>query len=141
MIFSWKILSIEVVRFLQSLLTTGVKFPIVVCTHSPAKNAGNIFIWRVSKGDEIKKVLSQNQYIIETSLSTVSSLSYTGNPKSHVLKVGRIAPSVNHLFYDTSTAFYLHGDATTANTIGEGEVNERVLQYLQMESDEHHRSS
>ena len=50
-------------------------------------------------------------------------------------KFGRIAPSVK---LSVLRYFYrdLTGDATAANDMGEAEVNERVLQFLQMEPNE-----
>ena len=50
-------------------------------------------------------------------------------------KFGRIAPSVKS---SVLRYFYhgLPGDATAANDMGEAEVDERVLQFLQIEPDE-----
>ena len=50
-------------------------------------------------------------------------------------KFGRIAPSVK---LSVLQYFYceLTGDATAANDMGEADIDERVLQFLQMEPDE-----
>ena len=56
------------------------------------------------------------------------------NAEAMFSKFGRIAPSVK---LSVLRYFYrdLTGDATAANDMGEAEVNQRVLQFLQMEPD------
>ena len=123
-------------NFLQSLLRTGIQSPIVVCTHSPGNNAGNLhFVWRVPKEDHIEKIFSQSQHVIETVRLQFPVFHIRAMRKTMFSKFGRIAPSVKP---SVLRYFYcdLTGDATAANDMGEAEVDERVLQFLQMEPDE-----
>ena len=118
--------------FLHSLLKTGIQSPIVVCTHSP----GNMhFVWRVPKTHQIEKIFSQNQHVIEIVRPPFSAFHTRAMRKAMFSKFGRIAPSVK---LSVLWCFYreLTGDATAANDIGEADIDERVLQFLQMEPNE-----
>ena len=123
--------------FLCSLLRTGIQSPIVVCTHSPVNNAGNLhFVWRVPKRHQIEKIFSQSQHVIETVCPHFPAFHTRAMRKKAMFsKFGRIAPSVK-----PSVLWYFHhdltGDATAANDMGEVDIDEKVLQFLQMEPDE-----
>ena len=53
-------------EFIQSLQRIGIESSVVLCTHSSGTNTGNMhFIWRVPKDEEIKRVFTRSQSVIE----------------------------------------------------------------------------
>ena len=54
-------------QFLQSLKRDGVRFPMIICTHSSRNNSGNMhFVWKVLGSLEAGEVFSKSQWVIET---------------------------------------------------------------------------
>ena len=123
-------------EFIQSLQRTGIESSVVLCTHSSGTNTGNMhFIWRVPKDEEIKRVFTRSQSVIECIRPQFPVFHTRTMRKTMFSKFGRIAPSVKpavlRYFYRDLT-----GDSTAANVMMEEEIDTRVKQFLQMEPDD-----
>ena len=54
-------------EFIQSFERTGVESSVVLCTHSSGNNTGNMhFVWHVPKNEEIDRVFTRSQCVIES---------------------------------------------------------------------------
>ena len=54
-------------EFIQSFERTGVESSVVLCTHSSGNYTGNMhFVWRVPKNEEIERVFTWSQSVIES---------------------------------------------------------------------------
>ena len=93
----------------------------IICTHSPGSNAGNMhFMWRVPEAGE---VFSQSQWVIETIRPQFPVFHTRAMRRAMFSKFGMIAPTVKP---STLRYFYhdLTGDASSSNDCGEAEVDE-----------------
>lgn len=113
-------------EFIQSLQRTGVESSVVLCTPSLGNNTGNMhFVWCVPKDEEIKRVFTRSQSVIESIRPQFPVFHTQTMGKAIFFKFGRISPSMKpavlrYLSRD------LTGDSTAANVIVKEEVDAKV---------------
>ena len=114
-------------NFLQSLLRTDVRSPIIVCRHSTGKSVGNMhLVWRVPYKDGAEMVFGECQHVIERirpSFLTFHTQAMHKAMFSNFCSIyPTIKPSVLCYFYR-----YLTGVASAASDTGEVEIDERIF--------------
>ena len=120
-------------EFLQSLERSGCQYPIVIVTHSPGNNAGNIhFAWRVSATEPVE---DRSQSTIEAIKPLFPSFHTRAMRTEMFTKFGRVSPgtkpAVLRYFYRSLT-----GDASAPNDAKEAEIDARVQEVVSMEPED-----
>ena len=119
-------------RLVEHLTTVGLSFPSVLLVYAPGSNVGNLhFVWR-SSTDDASAAFEQSIATIERVKQLLPSFHTRAMRRAMFEKFGRfshsVKPAMLRYFYCDLT-----GDSSASETTAEGEVDRRVLQFLEME--------
>ena len=82
-------------EFLQSLSRNGIRFPIIICTHSSGNNTGNThFVWRVPNTGRVEEIFSRSQQVVERIRPQLPIFHTRVMRKTMFSKFGRVAPTI-----------------------------------------------